>query len=377
MCWRAAPATQIVSGSVRFEGRDLLALAPEERARAGTVPRLPVPGRDSRRQQRLSAQGRAQRRAPRARLEPSSMRSSSWRWCAPRSQLMQHRRELPQPRRSMKASPAARRSATRFCRCWCSNRSSALLDETDSGLDIDALKVVANGINSLRAPERAIVLVTHYQRLLDHVVPDVVHVLARGRIVAQRRSHAGARARASRLRLDQRAGRGLRPQSHERKSRHHAPQRHARAHPARLRGSRRALPDAAVRARRARRAAAQLRELGLALGARRAVALRQSARLRALSSIPARERRRGPERRSRRSSCPHRLPGFERLVFVDGVRRAARVGAHPESHRRADRAAGSSWPRRAAPGSCCATCSRSDTAALRVAATPPRSSCCS
>ncbi|HVN47051.1 MAG TPA: Fe-S cluster assembly ATPase SufC [Steroidobacteraceae bacterium] len=59
----------------------------------------------------------------------------------------------------------------------------ALLDETDSGLDIDALKVVANGVNSLRSPERSVVLVTHYQRLLDHIVPDFVHVLARGRIV--------------------------------------------------------------------------------------------------------------------------------------------------------------------------------------------------
>jgi Fe-S cluster assembly ATP-binding protein len=59
----------------------------------------------------------------------------------------------------------------------------AILDETDSGLDIDALKVVADGINSLRAPDRAIVLVTHYQRLLDHVRPDRVHVLVRGRFV--------------------------------------------------------------------------------------------------------------------------------------------------------------------------------------------------
>ena len=58
----------------------------------------------------------------------------------------------------------------------------ALLDETDSGLDIDALKVVANGVNSLRGAGRAIVLVTHYQRLLDHIVPDFVHVLTRGRI---------------------------------------------------------------------------------------------------------------------------------------------------------------------------------------------------
>lgn len=59
----------------------------------------------------------------------------------------------------------------------------ALLDETDSGLDIDALKVVAQGINALRSPERAMLLVTHYQRLLNYVVPDYVHVLANGRIV--------------------------------------------------------------------------------------------------------------------------------------------------------------------------------------------------
>jgi Fe-S cluster assembly ATP-binding protein len=59
----------------------------------------------------------------------------------------------------------------------------AILDETDSGLDIDALKAVAGGVNALRAPERAIVLVTHYQRLLDYIEPDYVHVLSKGRIV--------------------------------------------------------------------------------------------------------------------------------------------------------------------------------------------------
>jgi Fe-S cluster assembly ATP-binding protein len=59
----------------------------------------------------------------------------------------------------------------------------AVLDETDSGLDIDALKTVARGVNSLRGPERSIVVVTHYQRLLEYIVPDVVHVLAEGRIV--------------------------------------------------------------------------------------------------------------------------------------------------------------------------------------------------
>ncbi len=59
----------------------------------------------------------------------------------------------------------------------------AILDETDSGLDIDALRIVADGVNKLRSPERAIILVTHYQRLLDYIVPDFVHVLAGGKIV--------------------------------------------------------------------------------------------------------------------------------------------------------------------------------------------------
>jgi Fe-S cluster assembly ATP-binding protein len=59
----------------------------------------------------------------------------------------------------------------------------AVLDETDSGLDIDALKVVSEGVNRLRSPERSMIVITHYQRLLDYIVPDVVHVLAKGRVV--------------------------------------------------------------------------------------------------------------------------------------------------------------------------------------------------
>ena len=59
----------------------------------------------------------------------------------------------------------------------------AILDETDSGLDIDALKVVSDGVNALRAEDRAILMVTHYQRLLNHIVPDYVHVLAGGKII--------------------------------------------------------------------------------------------------------------------------------------------------------------------------------------------------
>ncbi|WP_417683957.1 Fe-S cluster assembly ATPase SufC [Roseibium sp.] len=61
--------------------------------------------------------------------------------------------------------------------------SLCVLDETDSGLDIDALRIVSEGVNKLRSPERAMIVITHYQRLLDHIVPDVVHVLSKGRIV--------------------------------------------------------------------------------------------------------------------------------------------------------------------------------------------------
>jgi Fe-S cluster assembly ATP-binding protein len=61
----------------------------------------------------------------------------------------------------------------------------AILDETDSGLDIDALKLVAEGVNALRGPDRAMLVITHYQRLLNYIVPDRVHVLAKGRIVAE------------------------------------------------------------------------------------------------------------------------------------------------------------------------------------------------
>ena len=61
--------------------------------------------------------------------------------------------------------------------------SLCILDETDSGLDIDALQVVADGVNALRSPERSFIVVTHYQRLLDYIVPDYIHVLAHGKII--------------------------------------------------------------------------------------------------------------------------------------------------------------------------------------------------
>ncbi len=76
----------------------------------------------------------------------------------------------------------------------------AILDETDSGLDIDALRIVAQGVNTMRSPDRAILVVTHYQRLLDYIVPDRVHVLVDGRIVRSGRPGTGARTRRQGLR---------------------------------------------------------------------------------------------------------------------------------------------------------------------------------
>ena len=76
----------------------------------------------------------------------------------------------------------------------------AVLDETDSGLDIDALKIVADGVNRLRSPERSMIVITHYQRLLNYIVPDVVHVMAKGRVVKIGRQGTGARTRGQRLR---------------------------------------------------------------------------------------------------------------------------------------------------------------------------------
>ncbi len=82
----------------------------------------------------------------------------------------------------------------------------ALLDETDSGLDIDALRVVATGVNSLRSPERAIVMVTHYQRLLDYIEPDFVHVLSDGRILRTGDKSLALELEAARLRLGEAGG---------------------------------------------------------------------------------------------------------------------------------------------------------------------------
>jgi Fe-S cluster assembly ATP-binding protein len=175
------PGYEIVSGSASFEGRDLLALAPEARARAGLFlgfqyP-VEIPGVNN--AYLLKAALNAARR------ERGQSELDAFEFLAlvrSKSHLMQIDESFL-GRAVNEGFSGGEKKRNEILQMLVLEPKLALLDETDSGLDIDALKVVANGINSIRSPERSVVLVTHYQRLLDHVVPDFVHVLARGRIV--------------------------------------------------------------------------------------------------------------------------------------------------------------------------------------------------
>jgi Fe-S cluster assembly ATP-binding protein len=175
------PGYEIISGSASFEGRDLLALAPEERARAGLFlgfqyP-VEIPGVNNAYLLKTALNA--------ARRERGLTELDAFEFLAlvrSKTRLM-HIDESFLGRGVNEGFSGGEKKRNEILQMLVLEPKLALLDETDSGLDIDALKVVANGVNSLRSAERCIVLVTHYQRLLDHVVPDFVHVLARGRIV--------------------------------------------------------------------------------------------------------------------------------------------------------------------------------------------------
>jgi Fe-S cluster assembly ATP-binding protein len=174
------PGYQIVSGTVTFEGKDLLTLAPEERARAGLFlgfqyP-VEIPGVNNAYLLRTAVNA-----ARRARGGPELDAFDFLSVVRAKIKLMQIDESFLS-RGVNEGFSGGEKKRNEILQMLVLEPKLAVLDETDSGLDIDALKVVASGINSLRSPERAIVLVTHYQRLLDHVVPDFVHVLARGRI---------------------------------------------------------------------------------------------------------------------------------------------------------------------------------------------------
>ena len=175
------PGFEVVSGSATYLGRDLLAMPPEERARAGVFLAfqypVEIPGVNN--VYLLKASLNALRKH---RGEPELDAFEFLNLVRAKFRQMQMDESLLN-RGVNEGFSGGEKKRNEILQMSLLEPTLALLDETDSGLDIDALKVVADGVNALRSPSRATVIVTHYQRLLDHVVPDQVHVLAGGRIV--------------------------------------------------------------------------------------------------------------------------------------------------------------------------------------------------
>lgn len=172
---------EVTGGSVTFEGQDLLSLAAEERARAGLFlgfqyP-VEIPGVNN--VYLLKAALNAKRKAA---GQPEVDAYDFLALIKQKMKLMQMS-ETFLTRGVNEGFSGGEKKRNEVLQMLVLEPKLAILDETDSGLDIDALKVVSMGVNSLRDPARAVVLVTHYQRLLDYIVPDHVHVLSGGRIL--------------------------------------------------------------------------------------------------------------------------------------------------------------------------------------------------
>ena len=172
---------EVSQGSVAFEGEDLLELAPEERACAGIFLAfqypVEIPGVNN--VYLLKAAVNAIRKS-RGEAELDAVEFLDL--VKQKMKLVRMKEELLN-RSVNEGFSGGEKKRNEIFQMAVLEPKLAILDETDSGLDIDALKIVAEGVNSLRNQERAIVLVTHYQRLLDYIKPDRVHVLSNGRII--------------------------------------------------------------------------------------------------------------------------------------------------------------------------------------------------
>ena len=175
------PEYAITAGDVRFQGEDLLALEPEDRARAGVFLafQYPVELPGVRAWQFLKAAVDARRTAQGE--EEMSAREFD-RMLREKVQMVEIDPELTR-RAVNEGFSGGEKKRNEILQMAMLDPTLALLDETDSGLDIDALRIVSDGVNKLRRSDNAIVLVTHYQRILNYITPDFVHVLVGGRIV--------------------------------------------------------------------------------------------------------------------------------------------------------------------------------------------------
>jgi Fe-S cluster assembly ATP-binding protein len=172
---------EVTEGQVLFEGEDLLSLEPDERAAKGIFLAfqypLEIPGVATMTFLRTAINAQRKKRGEAELLVPDFVKRV--REAARRLGI-----EQDMLRRGVNVGfSGGEKKRNEVLQMALLEPRLCVLDETDSGLDIDALKVVAEGVNRLRSPERAFVVITHYQRLLDHIVPDIVHVLSRGRIV--------------------------------------------------------------------------------------------------------------------------------------------------------------------------------------------------
>ena len=172
---------EVTEGSVTYKGEDLLAMDVDERAAKGVFLAfqypVEIPGVAT--MQFLKVALNAQKKA---RGEPELTTPDFMRLVRERSQKLDIAPEMLKRPVNVGFSGGEKKRAE-ILQMAILEPTLCVLDETDSGLDIDALKVVADGVNALRSPDRAMIVITHYQRLLDYIVPDVVHVLSRGRIV--------------------------------------------------------------------------------------------------------------------------------------------------------------------------------------------------
>jgi Fe-S cluster assembly ATP-binding protein len=175
------PAYEVTKGEVLFEGRNLLELAPDERAREGVFLAfqypVEVPGVSNAQFLRL-AYNEKRKHLGEEELDPLEFKDL----LAERAKVVEMDAGL-MSRSVNEGFSGGEKKRNEILQMAVLEPKLAVLDETDSGLDIDALRIVSEGVNKLRTPENAVVLVTHYQRLLNYIVPDHVHVLYKGRIV--------------------------------------------------------------------------------------------------------------------------------------------------------------------------------------------------
>jgi Fe-S cluster assembly ATP-binding protein len=172
---------EVTDGSVTYKGEDLLAMEPDERAAKGVFLAfqypIEIPGVAT--MQFLKVALNAQRKA---RGEKELSTPDFMRLVKEKSSKLNIGQDMLKRPVNVGFSGGEKKRAE-ILQMAVLEPSLCILDETDSGLDIDALKLVADGVNALRSPDRAMIVITHYQRLLEYIVPDVVHVLSKGRIV--------------------------------------------------------------------------------------------------------------------------------------------------------------------------------------------------